>query len=84
MNDKRNGLLLYLLDRQMQIQLQITAVAWWHFQRQNTFDFAGGRGVRGGGGGRRCFEHFLKYTYFSRLVKAIIRILQPFLPFFFH
>ena len=77
MNDKRNFLLLYLLDRQ--IQLQITAVAWWLFRRENTFDFAGGRG--GGGGWRRCFKHFLKYTYFSRSVKAIIRIL-PFLCFF--
>ena len=27
---------------------------------------------------------FLEYTYFSRLVKVIIRILQPFLCFFFH
>ena len=36
----------------------------------------------GGGGWRRCFKHFLEYTYFLRLVKAIIRILQPFFMFF--
>ena len=35
-------------------------------------------------GGRRCFKHFLEYTYFSRLVKVIIGILQPFLCFFYH
>ena len=40
-NDKRNVLLLYLLDRH--IQLQITAVARWLFRRENTFDFAGER-----------------------------------------
>ena len=33
---------------------------------------------------RRCFKHFLEYKYFSRLVKVIIRILQPFLCFFFY
>ena len=53
----------------------ITAVARWLFRRENTFDFAEGRG----GGGRRCFKHFLEYAYFSRLVKIIIRMLQPFL-----
>ena len=49
------------------------------FRRKNTLDFAGGRG---GGSWRRFFKHFLEYTYFSRLVKVIIRILQPFLCFF--
>ena len=39
--------------------------------------------LKGGvGGWRRCFKHFLEYSYFSRLVKVIIRILQPFLCFF--
>ena len=72
MNDKRNVLLLYLRDRQ--IQLQITAIAWWLFRRENTFRRLW----------RCCFKHFLKYTYFKGLVKVIIRILQPFLCFFFH
>ena len=58
----------------------ITAIARWRFRRENTFDFSG----RSGGGWRRCFKHFLEYTYFSRLVKIIIMILQPFLCFFFH
>ena len=40
----------------------------------------GGGGVGRGG----CFKHFLEYTYFSKLSKVIIRILQPFLCFFFH
>ena len=31
-----------------------------------------------------CFKHNLEYNYFPRLVKVIIRILQPFLCFFFH
>ena len=44
-NDKRNVLLLYLLDRH--IQLQITAVARWLFRRENTFDFAGERSIGG-------------------------------------
>ena len=78
-NDKGNVLLLYLLDRHT--QLQITAVARWLFRRENTFDFAGERG-------RRVdvvvLSTFLEYTYFSRLVKVIIRILQPFFMFFFH
>ena len=63
MNDKRNVLLLYLLDRHIQLQMQEGGIGGW-----------------GGGGGGIVLE----YTYFSRLVKAIIRILQPFLPFFFH
>ena len=67
---------IYLLDRH--IQLQITAVARWLFRCENTFDFAGGRG----GGWHGCFKLFVEYyTYFSRLVKVIIRILQPFLCF---
>ena len=78
-NDKGNVLLLCLLDRHT--QLQITAVARWLFRRENTFDFAGERG-------RRVdvvvLSTFLEYTYFSRLVKVIIRILQPFFMFFFH
>ena len=41
-NDKRSVLLLFLLNRH--IQLQITAVARLLFRRENTFDFAGGRG----------------------------------------
>ena len=36
----------------------------------------------GGRGGRRCFKHFLEYTYSSRVVKVINRILQPFLCLF--
>ena len=75
MNDKRSVLLLYLLDRHN--QLQITAVARLLFRRENTVDFAGGRG----GGLTSLCKHLLKYTYFSRLVKVIIRILQPFLFF---
>ena len=63
------------------IQWQITPVARWLFQRENTFNFAGGRGG-GGGGWHHCFKHFLEYTYFSRLVKVIIRLLQPFFLFF--
>ena len=59
-------------------QPPITIIARWLFRRENTFDFAGGKG----GGWRRCFKHFLEYTYFWRLVKIIIRILQPFLCFF--
>ena len=89
MNDKRNVLLLYLLDWHIQFLIannsrsQVT----FNFRRENIFDFAGGRdpGGGGGGGGRcRCFKHFLEYTYFSKLSKVIIRILQPFLCFFFH
>ena len=57
----------------------ITAVARWLFRREDTFDFAEGRG----GGWRRCFKHFLEYTYFPRLVKIIIRMLQPFFVFSF-
>ena len=55
--------------------------------QENTFDFSGGKdGGRGGGMGswRRCFKHSLEYKYFSRLVKIIIRILQPSLFFFFY
>ena len=53
----------------------LTTIARRLFRRENTSDFAGGRG----GGWRRCFKLFLKYTYFSRLVKIIFRILQQFL-----
>ena len=61
MNDKRNIVLLYLLDRH--IHLYITAVARWLFWRENTFNFAGESGGGGGGGGwRRSFKHFLEYT----------------------
>ena len=49
MNGKRNVLLLYLLDRH--IQLQITAIARSLFRYENTFDFAGGRVMGWGGGG---------------------------------
>ena len=89
MNDKRNVLLLYLLDWHIQFLIannsrsQVT----FNFRRENIFDFAGGRDPGGGGGGVgrcRCFKHFLEYTYFSKLSKVIIRILQPFLCFFFH
>ena len=73
-NDKRSVLLLYLLNRH--IQLQITAVARLLFRRENTFDFAGGRG-----GGLTSLCNLLKYTYLTRLVKVIIRILQPFMFF---
>ena len=62
---------------------KITAVTRCLFRRENTFDFTGGRG----GGGEcwcRCFKHFLEYTYFSRLVEVILRILQPLLCCFFH
>ena len=79
MNDKPNVLLLYLLDRH--IQLQITAVAKCLFRRENTFDFAEGIGR---GVDVVVLSIFLEYTYFSRLVKVIIRILQPFLCFFYH
>ena len=48
----------------------ITAIARWLFRRENTLDFAGGRG----GVWVRCFKHFLEFTYFSRLVKIIIMI----------
>ena len=58
----------------------ITAIARWLFQCEDTFDLAGGRGE----GLTSFFKHFLEYTYFLRLVKIIIRILQTFLCFFFH
>ena len=45
------------------LRCYITAVARWLFRREYTFDFAGERGG-GGGGWRRCFKHFLEYTYF--------------------
>ena len=87
MNDKRNVLLLlYLLDRH--IYLQITAVArrllifGAKYLRLCWKDFLGFFGGGGGRGWRRCFKHFLECTYFSRLAKVIIRILQPLLCFF--
>ena len=76
MNDKRNVLLLDLLDWHIQFLIannsrsQVT----FNFRRENIFDFAGGRDPGGGGGvGRcRCFKHFLEYTYFSKLSKATL------------
>ena len=42
--------------------------------------------TKGGRGGWKVDvlvpKHFMEYTYFSRLVKVIIRILEPFLCFF--
>ena len=44
--------------------------------------------TKGGRGGWKVDvvvrKHFMEYTYFSRLVKVIIRILEPFYVFFFH
>ena len=62
---------------------KITSVTRCLFRLENTFDFTGGRSG-GGGGWCRCFKHFLEYTYFSRLVEVILRILQPLLCCFFH
>ena len=53
MNDKRNVLLLDLLDWHIQFLIannsrsQVT----FNFRRENIFDFAGGRDPGGGGGG---------------------------------
>ena len=59
---------------------KITAVVRWLCRRENTFNFAGGRGGEG-----RLSLLFLKRLHnFSRLAMVIIRILQPFLCFFFH
>ena len=57
-------------------QPKITAVARCLFRHENTFDFAGGKGVKLEGGLSCCLEHFLEYTYFSRLVEVIFRMLQ--------
>ena len=60
--------------------LPITAIARWLFRHEIPSTL-----LEGGVGGWGCyFKHFLEYTYFSRLVKIIIMILQPFLCFFFH
>ena len=41
----------------------ITAIARWLFRRENTLDFAGGRGWG------RCFKLFLEYTLFFEIGK---------------
>ena len=79
MNDKRNVLLLYLLDKQIPLCTN---------NSRSQVTFSAGKYLRlcwreGLVGWNRCFKHFLEYTYFSKLVKVIIRILQPFLCFFF-
>ena len=55
---------------------QNNSVARCLFRHENTFDFAGGKGVKLEGGLSCCLEHFLEYTYFSRLVEVIFRMLQ--------
>ena len=46
-------------------QPKITAVARCLFRHENTFDFAGGKGVKLEGGLSCCLEHFLEYTFFE-------------------
>ena len=71
-----------MLDRH--IHLQITAVARWLliFGAKIPSTLLEGFFWGGGRGWRRSFKHFLECTYFSRLAKVIIRILQPLLCFF--
>ena len=78
-NNKLNVLLLYLLDRQIPLCTN-NSRSQVSFSARKYLRLCSREGL---GGWRRCFKHFLEYTYFSRLVKVIIRILQPFLCFFF-